>query len=215
MKKFILILAMAAAASLAAANDNDPQYRTAMEQAIEAVMSARELDELMAARQRFEMIAGVYPERWMPLYYIAYCDLDAVFKGHDSQALLDDAKSRIETLLEMDGADLSEVYTLYGYYYFALIAGDPGNNGQLYYAKPTEYFNRAIELDPENPRPLIVRAFYVTQLPDFIRPRVDVERDTAKAAELFAAQEPGVEKPQWGEFYYTALAGRPLPVAQD
>ncbi|MCD8072275.1 MAG: hypothetical protein LUE10_03715, partial [Alistipes sp.] len=103
------------------------------------------------------------------------------------------------------------VNTLYGYYYMALISTDPARNGQRYFSKPTQYFEKAIKLDGANPRPVILRAFYVLQLPEFIRPTIDVKREADKAAELFASESPGIEKPYWGRGFYQALTGAPLP----
>ncbi|MCC8035961.1 MAG: hypothetical protein LIO77_08555 [Rikenellaceae bacterium] len=203
MKRILFIIL--ALAHIVSARATDPQYVQAMQQAVDSMVEAADKGSVIASRNRFEMIGKAYPAQWLPVYYEALCDLEAVYmdpRADDVQAILDDAKRNLDLLTESDSADMSEVNTLYGYYYMAIISSNPAQNGQKYFTKPTHYFEKAIRLDPANPRPVILRAFYNMQLPEFIRPATDADKEASRAAELFLRESPGIEKPFWGRGFY-------------
>ncbi|MCD8071715.1 MAG: hypothetical protein LUE10_00740, partial [Alistipes sp.] len=116
MKKIAFILFTLTA--ILTARGEDMQYSQAMEEALKSMETANDKGSVIALRNRFEMIHGAYPDNWLPAYYIALCDLEAVYKdlqAEDVQARLEDTKKYLDILTETDSADQSEVNTRYGY----------------------------------------------------------------------------------------------------
>jgi len=175
------------------------EYEKVMGGVLDKLDSAKTIDDLLQCRSQFERISAMYPENWLPVYYVAYSDIQIVFyPGEaDKQQLLDDAKTKLEQLADNAGADLSEVNTLWGYYYNALVMLDP-QNGQKYYQMVLEYYEKAIRQNPENPRPVCLMAFYKQYLPPFLKSEKEIAEGKAKAKELFDKEERTIQKPYWG-----------------
>ena len=89
----------------------------------------------------------------------------------------------------------SEVSTLYGYYYNGLSMTNPAVNGQKYFNDVISNYEKAIKLNPENPRPIFLLAFYESFLPDFIRSKRDFCEEINKAKSLYQKEQKTIEKP--------------------
>lgn len=184
--------------SLSATSD----YENVMSNVLEKLDAAKNVADLQQCRGQFERIMTMYPNDWLPLYYVAYCDIQMVFYPGDidKQQFLDDAKKKLEQLTDFPGADLSEVNTLWGYYYNSLVTIDP-QNGQNYYQKVLESYQTAIQQNPENPRPVCLLAFYKQYLPSFLKSEKEIAEGKEKAKELFAKEKRSVNKPYWGAYF--------------
>ncbi len=197
--KFYLCLAFIVLSTSFGNALENAEFLTVMGNTLAKVDSAQNVNELRRCRNQFERIAQKYRDHWLPVYYIVYCDLQMIYyPGEaDKKQLADDAKSFLEKLDKMSEADQSEVHTLWGYYYSALVMVDP-QNGQKYYQKVIDSYEKAITLNPENPRPVCLLAFYKQYLPSFLRSDKDIEEGKQKAKELFEKEERTIEKPYWG-----------------
>lgn len=162
--------------------------------------SAKDMADMQQCRGQFERIAAMYPDNWLPTYYVAYCTIQMVFYPGEAnkQQLLEDAKTKLEQLSADKKADPSEVNTLWGYYYNALVVLAP-QNGQKYYQKVLESYDKAMKQNPENPRPVCLSAFYKQYLPAFLRSDKEIAEGKEKAKELFDKEERTIDKPYWGK----------------
>jgi tetratricopeptide (TPR) repeat protein len=167
--------------------------------------SAAQANDYLQCRNRFERMAQMYTDEWLPVYYTAYCNIQLVYmKQANALALLEDAKTTLEKLETFAGADLSEVHTLWGYYYMALIAQD-GANGQKYFMQVINRYEKAISLNPDNPRPVCLLAFFKQNMPASMRSDREVAEGKEKAEALFKKEVPSPDKPCWGADYLKGI----------
>ena len=117
-------------------------------------------EELMATLiSKCEQSTKMFPdENWLTDYYIALYEIQATMgnKNPDNTALLRDAKDYIDKLKIDKEANQSEICTVEGYYYYALIAANPAKNGQSYYTSVLDAYNKALIINPDNPRALLL-----------------------------------------------------------
>jgi len=189
--------------TLEAKTCNDELYRSSMQKALEKLDRASNVDELADARNLFERISGKYQANWQPVYYVAYCDIQMIYfdsKSDRNKARLSEAKSAIEKLEMFTDADMSEVNTLWGYYYNAEIVVNPAS-AQTIFSKVIASYEQGIAENPENPRPVILRAFFNQQLPAFVQLKIDTAIEVEKAKKLFNKQEKNIDSPYWGEYF--------------
>jgi hypothetical protein len=107
-----------------------------------------------ASLAMFERIGQAENENWVPLYHAANLLISTSFDIEDANernTMLEKAKSIIEKAHKRS-ADNSELLTLEGLLYTAYVAMDPGTYGMMFSAKIMELHNKAIALDPGNPR---------------------------------------------------------------
>ena len=141
-------------------------------------------------------IATIYPEQWLPIYYQALFAIQYAIQRPDdkaSVALLIDAKQNIDKAEHLAGADLSEVYTLAGFYDTALIVQNPSVNGMRNY-------QRAIHQNAANPRPRLLLYLFNEQMNKFTGgTNFDAEKDLQKIKSLFDKEQKTDFEPSWGK----------------
>lgn len=191
--------------------NSDSLYLKAMEKVLIKLDSAKSTSDMMLVRNQFERISTMYTKEWLPVYYIAYVDIQMVYsnpKGSMNETILKSTKANIDKLNSFAEADKSEVCTLWGYYYMALTMTDPATNGQKYFNDVFANFEKAISLNPENPRPIYLLAFYESHLPEFIRSERVFCDEINKARELYAKEKKSIEKPYWGKSFLEMIAAK-------
>lgn len=110
-------------------------------------------EQQLAALQRLE---AMQPDSIQPKYQQAVLLLGAVCsQPQDSkvQQYIDEAQrviQRIEALQPTKATDRSDLATLYGFYYTALIVTNPQQNGPRYYRQALDNFDEALKLNPKN-----------------------------------------------------------------
>lgn len=116
------------------------------------IKSENDLQSTINEIKRIEVLDANY---WLPTYYVSYMlTIQSFYATADKkEALLADAKARIDKLFDNPSADKSELYTILGYYYYAKIAQDPQKNGQIFYKDVIANYQKAVALNPVNPRP--------------------------------------------------------------
>lgn len=85
-------------------------YRQAMKETLNKMDSAARADDLLQCRNQFERISMKYTGEWLPVYYIAYCDIQLVYynpKSPGNPKHLADAKERLDNLYGYPQADAS------------------------------------------------------------------------------------------------------------
>lgn len=134
----------------------DPAYENAMKKQVSAMKTIRTLEESQAVTNAFLRIAEAKPEEWLPLYYAAYLQTTAVFRFDvNKDQYLDQAMALIEKA-EKIAADNSEVTAMKGYVVMGKISLDPASRGQSMSPQAMQLFGKAINLDRENPRALML-----------------------------------------------------------
>lgn len=184
------------------AQDSD-LYQSSMEKALTRLGEVKSANDLLDCRNLFERIAAKFDDKWQPVYYTAYCDVEMVYYDKASEhntVRLASAQKELEKLEGFSDADKSEVSTLWGYYHNAQIMLNPAN-GQTLFGQVVGAYEKAIAINPENPRPVILRAFFNQFLPDIVKLKIDMATEVEKAKALFAKQEKGTDKPSWGESF--------------
>lgn len=183
----------------------DGQYEEYMQLALNKLDSANTVEGLLQAGNQFDRISKNYSSEWLPVYYVAYCDINSVFydpKSSRNEMVLVKADKAIEDLYAFPNADLSEINTLKAYRLTAMIVINPQVNGQKYSSEVIQLYETAIAQNPENPRPVILLADFERRLPPFIRSdKRNPEEEKAKAALLFEKEEPGIDNPYWGRVF--------------
>src|SRR5690606_17244612 len=101
-------------------------------------------------------IARVKSDAWLPVYYAAYNLVIASFTEKDKDDLRDSYADKAAELMEKalkSHEKESELMTMLGYAYQAKLSVSPMTRGMVYSGKVTETLEKAIKMNPANPRP--------------------------------------------------------------
>lgn len=190
---------------------DDKEFLQTMEKTVNKLDTASSVLTFKSVKNQFERISSKYKDEWLPVYYAAYCDLESIYRGNNSQGnmlLLNDAKDRLDALSANKSVDQSELNTLWGYYYNALIMADPQSNGQKYFSYVISFYKKAIQQDAENPRPVFLLAFFEMHLPAFLQKDKDYCDQFRKANRLFQQSDQQNIHPHWGEKFLSGLLAK-------
>jgi hypothetical protein len=160
-------------------------------------------EELKAVEARFERIAMAEPSQWIPRYYIAMINCNMAFQNPDpaqKKLYTDKAQKFIDEAMNIASKE-SELYTLQGMIYLAVIGINPMNNGMVYSGKATGSFETAKALNPNNPRPYYMQGLTVLNTPvEYGGGKKAAIGLLTKANELFASFVPvSPLYPNWGK----------------
>ena len=120
---------------------------------LHAQQSQPTMDQQLAALQRLEVMQ---PDSIQPKYQQAMLLLGSVCSQPQSgkaQQYIAEAQrviQRIEALQPTKASDRSDLFTLHGFYYTALIVTNPQQNGPRYYRQALDCFDEALKLNPKN-----------------------------------------------------------------
>ena len=120
---------------------------------LHAQQSQPTMEQQLAALQRLE---AMQPDSIQPKYQQAVLLLGTVCsQPQDSkvQQYIDEAQRvirHIEALQPTKATDRSDLATIYGFYYTALIVTNPQQNGPRYYRQALDNFDEALKLNPKN-----------------------------------------------------------------
>jgi len=161
-----------------------------------------------ALSARFIQAGNAQKTNWLPFYYAALCNAKIGF-------LLQDDGERIEPfsnegehygklaqeLLKAGGskADLSELYTVMSMIYRTKVFINPMTYGRKYGPTSQRYLDKALELNPDNPRALYVQAWVKYYTPKMWGGNKDQAKALLESAlQQLAAQKAGGVQPHWG-----------------
>jgi len=199
MKTAAIIFAMTLSVIMKA---NDEKYNEVMTKNIEAIYKAQTLDEMQNAVNVFDRIANAEKTKWEPLYYSAFGhvlmankEIDAARKDN----YLDLALSAIEKAKTIKPDD-SEIIAMEGFIHMIRVTVDPSSRGQEFSSKAFEAYNKALAINPGNPRALALLAqiqFGTAQF--FGASTAEACATAANAIEKFETDKPGSQlAPVWG-----------------
>lgn len=150
----------------------------------------------------FERIASVEKTNWLPNYYIAFIGTINAFGTKDkatATALINRSQQAIDeaTLISPNNPEIMVVQAML---YTAILLQDPMNNGQKYGALVTEQYNKALAIDPNNPRAVFSKAeFEIGGAKYWGTDTKPMCAAIAKSIELFANFKPQSQfHPSWG-----------------
>ncbi|MBF1073800.1 MAG: hypothetical protein HXL32_03700 [Prevotellaceae bacterium] len=198
--QFVLIVAFVCATNVSAQNQKqfDVQLGTTLRNinSDDAASVVKGIDEL-------KHMASQYPDAWLPAYYQALEALQYAVKfpaDSHSYAFLQTADSCIEALLANIDADKSEVLTLKGFYYTALIVQNPAERGKLYYMDAIDNFKSAVSTNPANPRPRLLLYIFFEQMSKVTgSPDMNSPKDLETIRQLLAGEHKTGLQPRWGK----------------
>jgi len=171
--------------------------------AYKSLETATGMGNLMAADNRFTLIAEKWSDDWAANYYAAYAAILVSLQETNTQRkdqLLDQADKYVTKLTSLrPSSDEGMVITAYAA--FARFLVDPRNRWKKYLDLMNSNLDKAKKVNPNNPR-----IYYLEGIPEFNKPKLygggkdKAKPYFAKARELFAAQDTSsIAKPYWGE----------------
>lgn len=178
-------------------------YPEAMSQSIEKLFQAKTIAEYVEVANQFERISIRETKEWLPLYYASFAYIMISFQETDNtkkDQYLDRAQKYLDQAMAIEPNE-SELYMLQGFLYPSRINVDPINRGMLYIGTMNAALDKALELNPDNPRVYYLRATMTLHMPEAYG------GGTAKAlplyqtaAEKFRAFKPKTDiHPNWGK----------------
>jgi hypothetical protein len=163
MKKLMLLLT-AAAFFLLSARAQDPQLTSAVA-GLEFAKTVKDYQNLAA---RFIQAGNAQKTNWLPFYYAALCNARIGFLLQDDGERLEPFSNEGENyaklaqdLLKTGGSkkDQAELYTVLSMVYRTKVFINPMTYGRQYGPSSQQYLDKALQLDPGNPRALYLQAW--------------------------------------------------------
>ncbi len=202
-KIVILLLAVSFSLSLSAQKS---KYEKAMESAVMQLDTTESAETIKAIANKFERIGNAEKDQWLPFYYQSLCNMRLAVKEMIGGNLpgtvpyVDKAQEVLNKAKELKEND-SEITTLQGWIYMGKIWENPMANGAQYGPMSGIELQKAIELNPENPRPYALSAQNLLYTPEFYGGGAKVAIPLfEKADEKFNTFEAeSVLHPTWGK----------------
>ena len=174
------------------------QYETGMQKAFKLWDEGKNTE----ASALFERIASAEKDNWLPNYYVALINTIDAFQTKDKNQITG-LLMKAQTALDTETAkrpDNSELLVVQAMINTAWIVADPMTNGMKLSAKTVEIYNKAIALDPKNPRAVFGKAeFEIGGARYFGGDTKPMCAQIDKSIELFATFKPEtVFHPKWG-----------------
>ncbi|HRI80738.1 MAG TPA: hypothetical protein PLR06_14500, partial [Cyclobacteriaceae bacterium] len=155
------------------------------------------------AANSFDRIGNAEKSRWEPFYYSAFGNVLLATRESDpakKDAYLDLAKSALDKAMAIK-ADDSEIAALEGFILMIRVAVDPAVRGQKYSYLSMQSLEKAVALNPENPRAHALIAQLQLGTARFFKVEPTEACATAsKALEKFVSFKPESQlAPLWGK----------------
>jgi hypothetical protein len=183
---------------------NDEKYFAQMGKQVQAMYTAKTIDEFQAAVNAFNRIAGAEKSKWEPYYYSAYGNVMMAIQENDGtkkDSFLDLALVSVERGKELAPIE-SELVALEGFVHMIRLTVDPATRGQKYSTLAMQAFSKAVGMDATNPRALYLLAQMQLGTAQFFnQPATEACETARKAATAFdstAASENPLA-PRWGK----------------
>jgi len=157
MKKLIVSLALVSLFSLCFA---DETYQAAMSQSIGKLFQAKSIPEYIEVANQFERISNIEKTEWLPLYYASFAYVMVSFQEPENakkDTYLDQAQKYLDRAMAIDPNE-SELHLMQGFLYPSRITVDPLNRGMELMPAMNKSLDKALELNPDNPRVYYLRA---------------------------------------------------------
>ncbi len=181
------------------------KYIELMEETIFLMDTAETKNTLQQAANQFERIGNKKQNEWLPYYYTAYCytQLSHKEKTDKKKDLYVDKAEEFIGIADKINPENSEIYVMKGFILQARMNIDPMIRGMKYNSKCLKMFEKARELDPDNPRSYLWHGVNLYNTPSFFGGGKDkalplIEKAIEKF-NVFHLQSPIF--PNWGNEY--------------
>lgn len=164
MKKSVILLALVLMFNIGFASE---AYHKAMTESIVQLFQSSSITDYVDVANQFERISQIEKAEWLPLYYASYAYIMISFQESDNpkkDVYLDQAQKLLDKAFGI-APNESELYMLQGFLYPSRINIDPIARGMLYMEKMNTALNKALELNPDNPRVYYLRATMTYHMP--------------------------------------------------
>lgn len=199
---FILITLMSLSAF--SQPDSTTSYEAIMKEHIEMLNNASTIGEMQEAANGFFRVSQVHTDEWLPRYYtaLAYANMGYMSIGgvDDKDAYFIEAEKHLESAGKLSENN-SEIITLKGYSLMGKLNADPVNRGQRLSPRIFQLYNKARQLNPENPRAVVLSVRMEYGMTSFMGQDTTplCERISARK-ELFSQKTDDTLLPSWGEY---------------
>lgn len=200
MKKLTIILILVSLFHVSFANE---AYHSAMSQSIDKLFQAATIADYMQSANQFERISQNEKTEWLPFYYASYAYIMISFQEPDNakkDAYLDQAQKFLDQAMVL-APDESELHMLQGFLYPSRITIDPMTRGMEYMGKMNASLDKALQLNPDNPRVYFLRGTMTYHMPEAYGGGAANALTFLKTAqEKFSAFKPKTDlSPNWGQ----------------
>jgi tetratricopeptide (TPR) repeat protein len=160
---------------------------------------------LVIAASYFERIALMTTGKWLPYYYAAYCYVRISYmnKTHEKRDYwVDKAQIEIDKACEIDPKN-SEILVMQGFVLQAKMDISPMVRGFKYNDETLGYFDKAKEINPDNPRSYLWKGVNLFYTPEMFGGGKDKAYPLIKAAIEKYKSNPSKDSiaPDWGYPY--------------
>ena len=181
----------------------DTRYRDAMMQNIRMLDTAQKSNALQLIANSFERVAFAEKNKWLPYYYASYALTRSIYTMADQtkvDAVLDKA-DRLISIADSLQPKNSEIITIRAFVASGRIMVNPMVRGAQYGPISGTFLEEAIQLDPSNPRPYLLKgssAFYTP--PQWGGGKDKAAQLLQTALDKYATFKPADDlAPNWGE----------------
>jgi len=132
------------------------QNTLSMHERIEQTMQAAQQptpESLLTCVTELKTISEANPDSIAPKKYLAQQSITYALiapKAPQTETLLSESDQIIKALESNQEMDKSDLNTLQGMYYMALIVQNPAQNGQRYFMQVMQHYKKALKLNPDN-----------------------------------------------------------------
>jgi len=165
MKKLFVTLVFVSLFCNLIAGEN---YQKAITQSIKELFQAKTIPEYVEVANQFERISNIEKGEWLPLYYASFAYIMISFQETENakkDQYLDQAQKYLDQAMAIDPTE-SELYMLQGFLYPSRINIDPMTRGMTLMAVMNISLDKALELNPDNPRVYYLRATMTFHTPE-------------------------------------------------
>lgn len=206
MKKSIQTIALIFASIVSAIASNDA-YVQAMQKELNTMRSAATVEDLKKSANAFARIAEMNGSEWLPDYYAALAYANMGFRSQGSLAEKDELYAQAKKHIKKADAispNNSEIVAVQGFITMGELAADPQSRGQHMSAEAMQMFGKAISLNRQNPRAIIMMAQMEYGMAQFFGQGPEkacglLNSGIELLAKEEASKEEGSIEPKWGK----------------
>jgi len=203
MKKYLFFLGAVLMLQAAAFSQSD-KYAVAMEKTLALFDSAKTVEDFTKMANTFERIGDAEKTQWLPYYYagLALCTSGWMPEVKDKDAnstRINGFCDKAESIATSD-ADKAEILSIRNMSATQQMMVDPPNRWMSYGQTAGQALEKALKLDPNNPRLYYLKGMSLFGTPEQFGGGKDKAKPVfEKAAELYKQQKPGKFYPRWGQ----------------
>ena len=203
MKKSIFFLLATVSLQLAAFSQSD-KYVAAMQKSLALWDSAKTVEDFTKLANTFERIGDAEKTQWLPYYYAGLALsssgwMPAVTDKDANSARINGFCDRAESVAGTD-ADKAEILSVRNMAATQQMMVDPQNRWMSYGQAAGQALEKALKLDPNNPRLHYLKGMSLFGTPEqFGGGKAKAKPVFEKAVELYKEQKPKELYPHWGQ----------------